>query len=148
MRAARQDSFRRSAAELRAACFKHFCGYGLSYSTITYSNERIENPTIAIGEELSVCCTLTNESGRDAYEVVQAYFRDEVSSIATPERKLCAFAKVFVPAGTSVDVTIKIPTERFALTTQTLEDVVEPGDFTLFIGHDCTCETALTFTVV
>jgi beta-glucosidase len=91
--------------------------------------------------------TLTNHSDIDSYEVVQAYFQDVVSSLATPERKLCGFEKVLVPAHESVDVTLEIPAERFAMMTNDLREVVEPGDFILYVGHDSSCQDAIAFVV-
>ena len=90
---------------------------------------------------------LENTSDRDATETVQAYFRDVVSSVATPDKKLCGFVKADVPANSSVEVNLEIPAERFALMTTDLREVVEPGEFLLFVGHDSTCSDAVSFFV-
>jgi beta-glucosidase len=122
-------------------------GYGLSYADITYSNLRLDQSTITDQDLLVARVTLTNHSDIDSYEVVQAYFQDVVSSLATPERKLCGFEKVLVPAHESVDVTLEIPAERFAMMTNDLREVVEPGDFILYVGHDSSCQDAIAFVV-
>ncbi|MBR6807844.1 MAG: glycoside hydrolase family 3 C-terminal domain-containing protein [Clostridia bacterium] len=123
-------------------------GYGLSYSTVEYRDISIERDRITEKDMLRVHVKLENTSSRDTYEVVQAYFKDNVSSVATPERKLCGFVKVHVPAGETVDTVIEIPASRFALMTRDLREVVEPGEFTLFVGHDSTCETALAIEII
>ena len=129
-------------------------GYGLSYADITYSCAYIENPMLKDGEALIAGVKLTNNSDIPALEVVQAYFRDVVCTYAPPEKKLCAFDKVLVPAHGSVDVRLEIPFERFAVMTGDLREIVERGDFKLFIGHDsdcCDCEgegDALDFEVI
>ena len=102
---------------------------------------------LAAGQMLHASVTLTNHSHIPAYEVVQAYFQDVVSSLPTPERKLCGFTKVLVPAHSSVEATLDIPAERFALMTMDLKEVVEPGEFLLFVGHDSTCQEGVSFTV-
>ncbi len=122
-------------------------GYGLSYSDVTYENVYIENPTITANDTLTVHVELENHSDMDAVETVQAYFRDVVSSVATPDRKLCGFVKAEVPAGKKVSVTLDIPAERFALMTMDLCEIVEPGEFLLFVGHDSSCSNALSFVV-
>ncbi len=122
-------------------------GYGLSYADIECSNVCLRETCIAADQMLHVSVTLTNHSHIPAYEVVQAYFQDVVSSLATPERKLCGFIKVLVPANSSVEATLDIPAERFALMTMDLKEVVEPGEFLLFVGHDSTCQESISFRV-
>lgn len=122
-------------------------GYGLSYADITYGKASINQDCYTADQTLHASVTLTNHSSVDAYEVVQAYYQDVVSSLPTPERKLCGFTKVFVPADSSVEATLDIPVHRFAMMTMDLKEVVEPGEFKLFVGHDSTCEEALNFTV-
>ena len=89
-----------------------------------------------------------NESDVGTYEVVQVYFRDVVSTYATPERKLCAFSKVWVDANSTVDVSFDIPASRFSMMTPKLEEIVEPGDFELYIGTDSTVTDFVRFRVV
>ncbi len=122
-------------------------GYGLSYADITYSNAYIRETALHAEDMLHAGVTLTNHSDCDAYEVVQAYCQDVVSSLPTPDRKLCGFTKVLVPAHSSVEATLDIPVSRFAMMTMELTEVVEPGDFKLYIGHDSSCQDALEFTV-
>ncbi|MFR3482599.1 MAG: glycoside hydrolase family 3 C-terminal domain-containing protein [Clostridia bacterium] len=122
-------------------------GYGLSYADIRYSTVCLNETCITAGQMLHASVTLTNHSHIPAYEVVQAYFQDVVSSLPTPERKLCGFTKVLVPAHSSVEATLDIPAERFALMTMDLKEVVEPGEFLLFVGHDSTCQEGVSFTV-
>jgi len=122
-------------------------GYGLSYSELSYSDIAIETPVIKAGDTIRASVTVTNSSDRDADEVVQAYYCDVVSSLATPERKLCGFDKVTVPANSSVKVTLEIPSERIALMTKDLVEVIEPGEFVLYIGHDSICTDSVSFVV-
>ena len=81
-------------------------------------------------------------------EVVQVYFCDLVSSIATPDKLLCDFEKISLDAGQTLQVSFSIPSERFTFLNEKLERVLEPGDFRLYIGPDSTCEAFAPFTVV
>ena len=122
-------------------------GYGLSYSEIEYEEIALENDRLTADGTLRVNVKLKNLSDTDALETVQAYFRDVVSTVATPERKLCGFVQVKVPARGSATATLEIPGRRLALMTRELREVVEPGEFLLFVGADSTCSTELGFTV-
>ena len=114
-------------------------GYGLSYAEITYDAVRISRNRCKADETIRLEVVLTNHSEMDAYEVVQAYYQDVVSSLPTPDRKLCGFTKILVPAGSTVKVQMLIPVERLALMTLDLKEVVEPGEFILFVGRDSMC---------
>ena len=117
-------------------------GYGLSYADISYSNPKLESSRLARGEDAVLHLTVTNSSEIGSFETVLVYFRDVVSTYSTADKKLCGFEKVFVPANSSVDVTVEIPQERLTMMTPDLVEVVEPGEFMLFVGND-----TLTFMV-
>ena len=114
-------------------------GYGLSYAEITYDAVHISRNRWKADETIRLEVVLTNHSEMDAYEVVQAYYQDVVSSLPTPDRKLCGFTKILVPAGSTVKAQMLIPVERLALMTLDLKEVVEPGEFILFVGRDSMC---------
>lgn len=122
-------------------------GYGLTYSSIVYDNITIENPNLLPGESLRARVTLTNVGDTDVEEVVQVYFCDIVSSLATPDKLLCDFEKVSIAAGQTMQVSFSIPSHRFTYLNEKLERVLEPGDFRLYIGADSTCEAFAPFTV-
>ena len=61
--------------------------------------------------------------------------RDEVSSVATPERELKAFARVDLKPGEKKTVTLIIPQKRLTLFNRAMEEVVEPGKFDIMVGH-------------
>lgn len=123
-------------------------GHGLSYSDLSYSEVCVENPAICADGVLKASVTVTNASDVEAYEVVQVYFKDLVSTYATPDRKLCDFEKVLIPANASVTVNFEIPAERFALMTPQLEEIVEPGEFQLFIGGGSQADNCADFRVI
>lgn len=77
-------------------------GYGLSYSSFEYSD-------LTVNQE-GATLTVTNTSTRDGAEVVQLYV-SAPGGVFGPARELKGFAKVEVPAGGSVRVTI--PFDRY-----------------------------------
>ena len=103
-------------------------GEGLSYTTFAYSNLRVEQET------LRVSVTLRNTGARAGSETAEVYVRDLVSSILTPVKRLIAFQKVYLEAGESRELVFQLRRDDFSLIRADETRVVEPGDFTLFVG--------------
>src|SRR3546814_13913486 len=55
-------------------------GYGLSYTSFSYSPVTLDKTSIRPGEKLTASVTVTNSGARDGEEVVQLYVRDLVGS--------------------------------------------------------------------
>ncbi|KAF0328446.1 hypothetical protein GQ607_004242 [Colletotrichum asianum] len=75
-------------------------GYGLSYTTFTYSNIRLSSDSLAVDEKIEVQVDVTNTGDVDGKEVVQFY----VSPVSKPRlgrplRELKGWDKVFVRPG-------------------------------------------------
>src|SRR4029078_8246578 len=66
-------------------------GFGLSYTTFSYSNLKINPARIGVAGEAKVSVTVTNTGKRAGDESVQLYIRDLVSSITRPIMELTAF---------------------------------------------------------
>ncbi|KAK2061310.1 glycosyl hydrolase family 3 N terminal domain-containing protein [Colletotrichum caudatum] len=109
-------------------------GYGLSYSTFDYADVSVSSSTVSPTDTVTLSVKVTNNSTRDGAEVVQAYIKDMLSSVAVPNKKLRGFLKVFVKAGETADVSIDLPVSDWGLWDRKLQYVVEPGDFTVLVG--------------
>ena len=79
-------------------------GYGL-----TYGDCRV---AAAARADAGVEAEIANAGARDTEEVVQVYVQNEGSAHAPRNPRLCAFARVKVPAGGSVKVRLDIPADR------------------------------------
>jgi beta-glucosidase len=77
---------------------------------------------------------VTNAGERTATEVVQLYARDEVASVARPERQLVGFARVPLEPGESRTVTFALHPSRLAFYDEDFRFVCEPGAFDLEVG--------------
>lgn len=110
-------------------------GEGLSYTTIEYSDLRLDSDRITSDGTLKARVTLTNTGNRPATETVQAYIRDDVTSVTWAERELKAFVQATIAPGESTDVDISIPAAECSLVNAHGGRVVEPGSFGLLIGH-------------
>lgn len=80
-------------------------GYGLSYTTFAYSNIRAARSAITF--------TLTNTGSVDGAEVAQVYVSCVDGQIFRPQKELKGFAKVFLKAGESKEVTIPLDDKAF-----------------------------------
>ena len=80
-------------------------GHGLSYTTFSYSDLKADTKKVTF--------TLTNSGAADGAEVAQLYVSCKSSSIYRPRKELKGFAKVFLKAGESKEVTIELDDKAF-----------------------------------
>jgi beta-glucosidase len=109
-------------------------GYGLSYSSFSYSDIQLSSNTLRPGQSITATVTVTNTSNLDGEEVVQLYIRDMVGSITRPVKELKGFQKLKIKAGESSKVAFKIDVNDLKFYNSDLKFVAEPGDFKVFIG--------------
>ncbi|MEP6617169.1 MAG: beta-glucosidase BglX [Ginsengibacter sp.] len=109
-------------------------GYGLSYTTFTYSDVKLSNSAIQGNQSISAFVTVTNAGTRTGKEVVQLYIRDMVGSITRPVKELKGFQKIELKPGESKMVSFKISQEDLKFYNADLKYGAEPGDFKVFIG--------------
>ena len=70
----------------------------------------------------------------DGEEVVQVYFRDEISSITRPVKELVAYQRVLVEKNSSKTIKFSIPVEALSYFNAGMNKVVESGEFTFMVG--------------
>jgi len=115
-------------------------GYGLSYTTFTVDNVRLEHDVLGRDASTRVFADVTNTGTREGTEVVQMYIRDRVSSVTRPVKELKGFRKVSLRPGEKAVVDLEITPESLAFFDVDMRYVVEPGDFTIMVGtssRDC-----------
>ena len=109
-------------------------GFGLSYTTFTYSNLRITPTHIPANGRVTVSVDVTNTGSRAGDEVVQLYIRDHVSLATRPLKQLRGFQRVQVEPGQSRSVTFELGPEHLSYHGVDMERVVEPGRFDVMVG--------------
>ena len=100
-------------------------GYGLTYGDCVV--------TAARRTDTGVEAEVANAGAADTWEVVQVYVQNEGSAHAPRNPRLCAFARVFVPAGGSGRVALEIPAERMKVVDDDGQPVDE-GTPALYVG--------------
>lgn len=109
-------------------------GYGLSYTTFSYSDLKLSKTKMTSAETLEVSMTLTNTGKFAGEEVVQLYLQDKFGSVVRPIIELKDFQKIKLHPGESKTLTFVIDNEKLAFYNQALEFKSEPGAFNLMIG--------------
>jgi beta-glucosidase len=109
-------------------------GYGLGYSTFTYSEPRLSAAEIGREGSLQVAVTVANAGTRGGTEVVQLYVRDLVGSVTRPVRELKGFQKVELAPGQAREVTFTLKASDLAFFTASGRWEAEPGAFKVFVG--------------
>ncbi len=114
-------------------------GYGLSYTTFSYSDIKLASTSFKAGQTLMATVTVTNSGKYDGTETVQLYIRDVVASVIRPVKELKGFQQIFLKSGESKTITFKITVDDLKFYNDKLQWIAEPGDFKMFIGtnsHD------------
>ncbi|MFB6455391.1 beta-glucosidase BglX [Chitinophaga sp. Hz27] len=109
-------------------------GYGLSYTTFSYSDVTLSGNALKAGGKITASVTLTNTGKTDGVEIAQLYIRDMVGSITRPVKELKGFQRIALKAGESKKVTFDITETDLKFYNSDLKFVAEPGDFKVFIG--------------
>jgi beta-glucosidase len=109
-------------------------GEGLGYTTVTYGDLRLEHDVVPSDGVVSARVTITNTGDRSAFETVQAYVSDVVTSVTWAARELKAWQQVQVAPGERREVTIEVPAGACSLVGADGRRIVEPGTFVLEVG--------------
>jgi beta-glucosidase len=109
-------------------------GDGLSYTTFTYSNLKISQPTLKEGETLIVTVDVKNTGDREGKESVLLYSREEYASITPDTKRLRAFDKIDLKPGETQTVTFKLTSKDLAFINDVSKSVTEAGEFKVMVG--------------
>ena len=122
-------------------------GYGLSYTTFTISDLKLNKVSINQNESLTATVQLKNNGDYDGAEVVQLYIKDVFGSTVRPVRELKGFQKIFLKKGESKQVTFTIKPDDLKFYNSELKFVSEPGDFEVYVGNSSNADLTSKFTL-
>ena len=109
-------------------------GFGLSYTTFTYSNLKVSSSSIKKNQSVTVSVVVKNTGKRAGDEVVQLYIRDDVASVTRPVKELKGFKKMSLNAGEEKSLEFIISPDALSFYNLEMKKVIEPGTFTVFVG--------------
>lgn len=120
-------------------------GFGLSYTTFSYTNLKISKAKLNKNETITVSVDVSNTGNFDGQEIVQLYIRDLVGSVTRPVKELKDFEKVLIKKGETKTISFTISEEDLKFYNSDLEFIAEKGEFEIYIGPDSTTEKKLKF---
>ncbi|MBK7308830.1 MAG: beta-glucosidase BglX [Chitinophagaceae bacterium] len=109
-------------------------GYGLSYTSFSYSDIKLSNTSLKGNQTLTATVSVTNTGSYDGKEVVQLYIRDVVGSVTRPVKELKGFQKIAIKAGETKTVSFSISPNDLKFYNYDLKYDWEAGDFEIMIG--------------
>jgi len=109
-------------------------GFGLSYTTFSYSNLRILPAEIPPDGRATVTLRVRNTGSRAGDEVVQLYLRDVLATVARPVLMLAGFQRIRLEPGQERDVAFPLGPEQLRMLDREMRWVVEPGIFRVSVG--------------
>jgi beta-glucosidase len=107
-------------------------GHGLSYTSFAYTDLAVQGASTT--DPVEVALTIRNTGAHAGDEVVQLYVRDDIASVARPDRMLIGFARVTLAPGEARRVTFSVHPSRLAFYDPQMRFVTEPGAFTFSVG--------------
>ena len=119
-------------------------GYGLTYTTFSYSDLTLSSNTMQSDGTIDASITVSNTGQRDGDEVVQLYIHQQAASVARPMKELRGFQRIHLKAGEQRRVTFRIGREQLQYMNAEGDPVFEPGRFDIMIG----CNSADTQSLV
>ena len=109
-------------------------GFGLSYTSFSYSDIVLSSKLLKGNQTLTATVTVTNTGTTDGMEVIQLYIRDIVGSVTRPVKELKGFQKVAIKAGESKKISFPVKTDDLKFYNYDLKYDWEPGEFEIMIG--------------
>lgn len=108
-------------------------GYGLSYTTFSYSGLTLPEKPIKAGDPLTAEVTVTNTGKRAGDEVAQLYLNFPPVAGA-PLKALRGFERLHLAPGASQNVTFKLDPRDMSMVTEAGQPVVAAGEYTVSVG--------------
>ncbi len=129
-------------------------GHGLTYSTFGYADVSVSTQSVsaallmrdASSQPVVATATVTNTGKRRATEIVQCYVNIRGASTEQPVRNLKGFARVTLDPGQSQAVHFPLGFSELSFYNAKAQQVVEPADYTVYIGGSSTATEAAHFT--
>jgi beta-glucosidase len=109
-------------------------GHGLSYTTFSYKDLKVNKASIKKGENLQVTVVVTNTGKMAGKEVVHLFTTDLYATSVTPDvKRLRRFEKIDLKPGESKTVTFELNPKDLTYVGRDGKDVLEAGDFEISV---------------
>jgi beta-glucosidase len=123
-------------------------GYGLSYTTFVFSNLKVNQPEIKIGNTSEVTVDVKNTGNRAGDEVVQLYIHQQAGRASRPVRELKGFERVALAPGEIKTVRFKLGPDELRYWNASARDWIQEAEkFDVWVGNDSSASLHSTFRV-
>lgn len=109
-------------------------GFGLSYTTFSYSNLTVNKSSYDANETATISVTVTNTGTKQGKEVVQLYISDLIASLTPDVKRLRGFEKVDLKPGESKTVSFTVPMQQLSFVGPDNKKHLEAGDFRIQVA--------------
>jgi beta-glucosidase len=135
-------------------------GFGLSYTTFTYSDLKLSRSTLVMADGaaagdarskqslLRVSCKVTNSGTRTGDEVAQLYMGIRGTSVSQPVRTLRGFRRLSLAPGASAMVSFDLSFDDLAFYDSQEKLVMEPSRYTFWMGGDSSASLSASIAAV
>jgi beta-glucosidase len=108
-------------------------GYGLSYTSFSYSGLTVPTAALHAGDTLTVEATVTNTGSRAGDEVAQLYLSFP-NSDGAPLRALRGFERVHLEPGATQKLRFELKPRDLSMVTEAGDPMVAEGEYTVSVG--------------
>jgi len=123
-------------------------GFGLSYTTFTYSNVRLDQAEARRGETIHVSVDVENTGERPGDEVVQLYLHQCAGNTSRPVRELKGFARIALAPGEKKVVQFALGPDGLSFWSSAENTWVQEAEtFDVWVGGDSTAALHTTFKI-
>lgn len=112
-------------------------GYGLSYTTFSYSNLVVTPDVQKQQGDIQVSVDVSNTGTRKGDEIVQLYVHQKVASVTVYDSQLRGFERVPLNPGETKTIRFTLHPEDLQILDRNMNWTVEPGEFEVRIGASC-----------
>ncbi|XP_013395228.1 probable beta-D-xylosidase 7 [Lingula anatina] len=109
-------------------------GYGLSYTTFSYTTIGVWPQTVLAGGSVSVTVGVTNTGMYDGDEVIQLYISWPDTKEKMPRVQLVGFKRIFIKSLQEIKYKFTITADQMAVWNETFGFLVEPGIIQVYAG--------------
>ncbi|XJZ27751.1 beta-glucosidase BglX [Bacillota bacterium Lsc_1132] len=123
-------------------------GFGLSYTTFSYTNQQLSTDTLTPDQPLTLSVFITNTGEVAGEEIVQLYIRDLTGEVVRPVKELKAFKKIKLEPGESKKVIFTITEKQLRYFHSDLQFTSDQGSFEAYVGSDSQHVSTFSFKFV
>jgi beta-glucosidase len=112
-------------------------GYGLSYTTFSFDNLKLDRSQAKIGSAIDVAVDVANTGSRAGDAVVQLYIHQRAGSASRPVKQLKGFQRINLQAGAKQTIHFKLGSEELQFWSPAKKQwTVEAEQFDVWVGDN------------